>query len=152
LVLVGADNPYRGASMAAHLRELAGPFATRLHMLGRQPPERLFPALRAADVVALPSLWENFATAALEGMALGCPMVVSSGTGFDEFIRADEEALMVPRGSADELAESLLRLIGDPVLRQRLSTTAAEAADRFDVAPVTSRVVGALSALTGASA
>ncbi len=150
LVLLGADNPYRGESMAAHLRKAAGEHSARLHLLGPQPRERLFPALRAADVVALPSLWENFATAALEGMALGCPMVVSSGTGFDEFMRPEQDALMPPRGDPAELASALLRLLRDEELRGRLGAAAATSAEAFDVAPVARQMAETLSRLGAA--
>jgi glycogen synthase len=145
LVLLGADNPWRGGSMKAHLLELVGPSEQRLHLLGAQPPERLFPALASADVVALPSLWENFATAALEAMALGSTLVVTSGTGFDEFIRPDRDALMVPRGDALALSSALLRVLDDGELRTRLAVTAADAARSFDVAMVARRMADALS-------
>jgi glycogen(starch) synthase len=148
LALMGADNPWRGGSMMDHLRELAGPSERRLHLLGPQPPERLFPALAAADVVALPSLWENFATAALEAMALGSTMVVSSGTGYDEFVRPDLDALMVPRGDPRALAAALVRLIEDGTLRARLAATAAEAAEGFDVPVVAPRMAQALMELS----
>lgn len=150
LALLGADNPWRGGSMREHLLELVGPSESRLHLLGPQPPERLFPALAAADVVALPSLWENFATAALEAMALGRAMVVTSGTGFDEFIRPDREALMVPRGDARALSAALLRLLEDAELRARLAASAAQAAQGFDVAVVARQMADALLALTRA--
>jgi len=152
LALLGEDNPWRGGSMADHVRELAGPFRSRLHWLGPQPPERLFPALAAADVVALPSLWENFATAALEAMALGKATVVTSGTGFDEFMRPDREALMVPRGDARALSTALLRLLEDAALRTRLAAAAAETARSFDVAVVARRTADALLSLSRAAA
>jgi glycogen synthase len=150
LVLLGADNPWRGKSMMEHLRELVAPSESRLHLLGPQPPERVFPALAAADVVALPSLWENFATAALEAMALGRPMVVTSGTGFDEFIGPGREALMVPRGDSSALADALVRLIEDGDLRARLAATAAETARTFDVAAVAPRLADSLRSLADA--
>jgi glycosyltransferase involved in cell wall biosynthesis len=150
LVLLGADNPWRGGRMTDYLRELAGPFEPRMHLLGRQSPEHLLPALARADVVALPSLWENFATAALEAMALGVAMIVTSGTGFDEFISPEREALMVPRGDVGATAAALVRLLGDPALRAELGEGAASAAARFDVGVVARQTAGALRALTGA--
>ena len=147
LALLGADNLWRGGTMSDHLRELVGASERRLHLLGPQPPERLFPALAAADVVALPSLWENFATAALETMALGRALVVTSGTGFDEFIQPDRDALMVPRGDASALAGALVRLLEEGELRNRLAVAAADAARSYDVAAVAPRMTEALLAL-----
>jgi len=150
LVLVGGDNPWRGGRMSDHLTELAGPFAPRMHVLGPRSPEQLLPTVARADVVALPSLWENFATAALEAMALGRPMIVTSGTGFDEFITAERQALMVPRADAGALGAALVRLLEDPMLRAELAAGAAAAAARFDVGIVARQTVEALGSLTGA--
>ena len=72
------------------------PERDRFHLLGHQPPERLFPAIAAADVVALPSLWEAFGLVALEGMALGKPCVLTSGSGFEDFFRDGVHGLMLP--------------------------------------------------------
>ena len=132
LVMIGADLWTR-PPMADRLRQLAGEHADRLHLLGDQPQERLFPALAAADVVALPSLWEAFGIAALEAMALGCPLVLTHGSGFDDFADADTEALKVAPGAPDELAAAIERMLRDPVLARRLGAAAAERASHFDV-------------------
>jgi glycosyltransferase involved in cell wall biosynthesis len=135
LVMLGAD---RGG-MSRTLREHAGQYADRLHLLGNQPAERLFPALAAADVVAMPSRWESFPIAALEAMALRRPMVVTRGFGFEEFLEDGRDGLMVPLRDPAALAAALLRLLSDADLRRRVGARAGETAERYD-APVVARM------------
>jgi len=137
VVLLGEDRLWEGKAMSAQLRDAAGPFADRLHVLGRQPPEHLFPALAAADVVVLPSLWENFALAGLEIMALGKPLIVSAAGGFPEMVTDGHDGLLFPPGDAPALAERIERLLADPELASAYGAEAERSARaRFDVLPV----------------
>lgn len=139
LVMLGGDVSHGGVSMAARLREVAGDHGDRLHLLGHQPAERLFPALAAADVVALPSRWEPFGIAALEVMALARPTILTSGSGFDEFAASERDALMVPPGDPAALGGAIVRLLGDPELRRSLGAAAAKTAERYDAPIVAGR-------------
>jgi glycosyltransferase involved in cell wall biosynthesis len=145
-LLGGADGEWQGRPMAEHLRNLAGAHGERLLVLGHLPPERLFPCLAAADVVALPSLWESFSLAALEAMALAKPLVASSGV-FPPFVDGDRNALLVPPGDPPALADALARLLADADLRQTLGSAAAVTAAEHDVVPIAGRFVEALTAV-----
>ena len=148
LVLMGRDGDWEGGRMSDHLRALAGPFADRLHLLGVQPPERLYPGLRAADVVALPSMWENFALAAVETLVLGRPLIATSGSGYDDFVEDGRNGLLVPPGDASPLSAAIVRLLEDDELRERLGATAAEtASEGLDAASVSRRFADALGTL-----
>jgi glycogen(starch) synthase len=142
LVLMGEDRTFEGAPMSEHLRRIAGERQDRLHVLGRQPPERLFPAIAAADVVVLPSLWENFALAGLEIMALGKPLIVSDAGGFPEMVRDEQDGLLFPPGDARRLGAAITRLLEDEPLRERLGQSAERRArETFDATPVAERHV-----------
>ena len=136
LVLFGLDCEWGSGRMSDHLMTLAGVHSSRLHVLGARPPDELFAGLAAADVVALPSLWENFALAALEALAIGCPIVATTGSGFGEFMEDGVNALLVPPRDPAALGETLLRLLRDPALRERLSHDARATAERYAAAPV----------------
>ena len=136
LVMLGADTGSSRARMSRVLREHAGAHAGRLHLLGHQPPRRLFPALVAADVIALPSRWESFPIAALEAMALGRPLVVTRGIGFDEFFEDGRDGLTVPARDPGALAGALLRLLEDEQLRRGCGERAARTAERYDAPDV----------------
>ena len=151
LVFVGRDAPWKNGMMSDHLREVAGPNADRLHILGYQPPDQYFAAVRAADVIAIPSLWESFCLAALEAMALGRPVIGTRDNGFSEFIRDGENGLLVGRGDVPELAAAIDRLLGDDGLRARISAAAEATAARHDEAPVAPLYVDAFERVIAAA-
>jgi glycogen synthase len=139
LVLAGHDSPGRRGPMSERLLRLAGPSVKRMHLLGHLGPERLYPALAAADVVALPSRWEAFGNVGLEAMALGCAVVLTTGGGFEEYCRHRQDGLLVPPGDAGALAAALIELLDDPELRGRLSSSAAEKATEYDAPVIAAR-------------
>lgn len=139
LVMLGGDAPLDGVPMSQHLRMRAGTHADRLHILGHQPRERLVPALHRADVVALPSFWESFSNAALEAMTLSRPVVVTTGSGYSDFCRDEENALMVQPRDPAAVGAAILRLLEDDTLRQRLGQAAALEAERHAVDPAAER-------------
>jgi glycosyltransferase involved in cell wall biosynthesis len=149
LLLVGGEpwTPGTGAQLCA----AAGRHASKLILPGDQPPERLFPALAAADVVAFPSLWEAFGIAALEALALGRPAVLTSGSGFQEFAADGDNSLLVPPGDAGALGGALVRLLADEQLARRLGAAAAVTADSFDAEPVARRHADLFESMTGAA-
>jgi glycosyltransferase involved in cell wall biosynthesis len=149
LVLIGRDTNWGGGeSMGTRLEREAGAHRDRLTLTGNQPPERLFPAVAAADVVVLPSRWESFSLAALESMALGRPTVVSRVGGLTEFVEDGHNGLLVAPGDALALARALTRLLDDATLRGRLGAQASATAEEFDVAPVTRRHASYFEELT----
>jgi glycosyltransferase involved in cell wall biosynthesis len=136
LALFGLDCEWGTGRMSDHLRALAGPYAGRLHLLGPRPPGELWRGLAAADVVALPSHWENFALAALEALAIGCPIVATTGSGFEEFMEDGRNALLVPPRDSAALGQALGRLLADADLRAGLGRGAREVAERYAPDPV----------------
>jgi glycosyltransferase involved in cell wall biosynthesis len=78
------------------------------------------------DVFALPSHSEAFSNALLEAMASGCACVGSDVGGTPELIVDGETGLLCQRGSVEDLAAKLRRLIGDAALRKQLGARAAQ--------------------------
>jgi glycosyltransferase involved in cell wall biosynthesis len=140
LVVIGADTRDRG-SVADKVARAAGEDRGRLHLLGRQDAGPLLAGLSRADVVALPSVWEAFGIVALEAMALGRAVVATSGSGFEEFIRPDRDGVLVPPRDAPALAEALVRLLDDSVLRERIERTAVARAEEFEADVIAPRYV-----------
>ncbi len=149
LVLCGNDAPWGSGGMRDHLLELAGERAPQLRFMGNLPPERLYPNLRQADVVALPSLWGNFALAALESLTLARPLVATRSGGFEEMISDDENGILVSPGDAAALADALVDLLGDESKRTRLGAAGAAHAERFGKERVTAEHVGYFERVAG---
>lgn len=139
LVLAGRDGSWRGGPMSSHLRSVAGERADQLVLLGELGPEELFPVLRGAGVVALPSLWEAQGVIGLEALAAGAPVVATRGTGFEDFVRPGENGFLVEPGDAGELAAALLRILTGRELRERLAAAAPRALDAYDLHVVACR-------------
>lgn len=92
----------------------------REHMrfLGNRNDRERF--LAGLDVVALTSSNEGYPVALMEAMALRRPIVSTAVGGVTDMIEHERTGLLVPSGDADGLARELLRLIGDPEMRNRL--------------------------------
>jgi glycosyltransferase involved in cell wall biosynthesis/ribosomal protein S18 acetylase RimI-like enzyme len=98
--------------------------------------------LAAMDVFVLPSWREGMPRSAIEAAAMGRPLVLTDIRGCREVARHDREALLVPPRDPQALAAAILRLAGDPALRQRLAAAARRRAlERFSEAAVADRVV-----------
>jgi len=79
------------------------------------------PLMAACDVIIVPSLIEPFGLAAIEGMAMERPVVVSDAGGLAEIVSDGENGLIVPRGQPEPLADAIRRLLRDPRLAARLA-------------------------------
>lgn len=102
---------------------------------GRVPNERIETLYDAIDVVAFPRLPMRLTELVtplkpLEAMARGKPLVASSVGGHRELIAPDRTGVLFPPGDREALADSLLRLLGDAGLRQRLSMAGREFVER----------------------
>jgi len=82
----------------------------------------LVAAYQEASVVVLPSTTasESFGMVLIEAMACGKPVIGSDVGGIPFVIDDGHDGLLVPPGSADELARACLRILEDPVLAARL--------------------------------
>jgi len=122
-VIVG-DGPLK-----ARLESLATELgvADRVRFLGEIAGEELLAWYHACDALVLPSVsrQEAFGMVQLEAMLCGRPVVSTElGTGVSWVNQHEHTGLVVRPGDAGELHTALARLIGDPVLRQKLGLQA----------------------------
>lgn len=87
----------------------------RVRLWGEQPRSNVMELMRQADVIVVPSVpahgvVEATSIAALEGMALGKPVVASAIGGLVELIQSGQTGLLVPPGDARALARAVLSL------------------------------------------
>ena len=99
--------------------------------------------LAAADACVISSAWENFPHAAVEALAVGVPVVATAVGGVPEIVQDGENGLLVPPGSADELAGALRRVVDEPGLRGRLAAGRAPSVEPLS----RERVYGRLEAI-----
>lgn len=89
--------------------------------------------LRGSTVVLLPSLTEALPTVLIEAAACGRPTVATMVGGTAEVVDHGQTGLLVPAGDPARLADAVLRLLSDEVLREQMGGQARELAQaRFD--------------------
>lgn len=105
----------------------------RVTLLGKRTD---VPHLMAAcDAFVFPSLFEGLGVSLLEASLIGCACISTETGPIPEIITHDVTGLLVPPGDSDRLAEAIIRLAGDPALRQRLGNAARDnAKSRFMLA------------------
>jgi phosphatidylinositol alpha-mannosyltransferase len=74
-------------------------------------------------------------------MACETPIVCSDILGFRDVVVDGREALMVPCGDRDKLADTLVRVLDDDGLAIQLGTTGRQNSLEYSWARVTSRVL-----------
>jgi len=113
-------------------------------VLGRVDDAEKQRVLAAADVLCAPSLGgESFGMVLTEGFAAGTPVVASDIAGYRDVVRDGVDGLLVPRGDATALAETLRDLWHVPERRVAMAQAAAAHAERFAWSRIAHEVLGA---------
>jgi glycosyltransferase involved in cell wall biosynthesis len=127
LVVVGRAKP--GGPVAQAIERYG--VASHIEFRSGLGDDELVGLLRSAEIACVPSLYEGFSLPAVEAMAVGLPLVSTTGGALPEVAGPDgETTLAVPPGDAPALAAALARLLGDAPLRARLGAAARERAAR----------------------
>lgn len=122
------------AEVPAAMRPLCTVYS---HVANEQLPK----VYAAHDVFVFPSLSEGWGIVIGEAMAIGLPVVVTP-VGLGPELRDGVDALTIPLGSPEAIADALCRLARDPELRRRLGAEARRTAQRFRWSAVAKQTVG----------
>lgn len=120
------DAPVVFVSMGHGAQASADP---RFHAAGYiADPRRAALYYQAADIVLHAAHADNYPCVVLEALACGTPVIATDVGGVAEEIVGGETGLLTPRGDANRMAESLVRLLDHPDELRRLQRHAAERA------------------------
>lgn len=108
LVMVGREDP---SGIVAELREILAAGKERLIHLPRLGHDALYPIIRRAALVALPSLADNFPNTCIEAMGLGKVVVATRETGFDDLIQDGCNGFLAPANDPDSLRTAIQRVL-----------------------------------------
>jgi glycosyltransferase involved in cell wall biosynthesis len=131
LVLVGDYQSDGFKSCYAELRQLL----TSLHLEGEVefagyvPDDALIAMYNQASAFVMPSFDEGFGLPAVEAMACGAPVIVSSGNSLSE-VTGDAGLVIDPTDEAG-LARAMERVLADPEFAARLSRQSLARAAQF---------------------
>lgn len=98
--------------------------------IGRVPYNQMIQLYARASIVALTSLTESFSMVAVETMATGTPLLASKVGGIPYLVEDGKTGLLVDPTNPKEIAEKLLILASDDVLRRRIGENARVEAER----------------------
>ena len=100
-----------------------------VQFLGYAGDEDLARIYSLADVFVFPSLYEGFGFPPLEAMACGTPVVTSNTSSLPEVV--GDAALMVDPQDTAEIAEAIMTILGDSLVRKRLINRGFKRAEAF---------------------
>lgn len=122
--------------IAAPIKIVAGrhdpipsPLPANVEILREIPLEQTYGLLSRAAVAVVPLLPAERSTGQVfffEAIAMGKPVVATRSIGTTDYLRDNDNALLVEPGDAAALATAVSRLLADPVLAARLAARALE--------------------------
>jgi glycosyltransferase involved in cell wall biosynthesis len=138
--LAVAGNDEEGYQAKLERQAAAAGVAERILFLGPVHQADRAALLAGAAALVLPSYSENFANVVLEGMAAGCPVVITPEVGLAGVVTESGAGLVVP-GDPALWSAALGRLLADPAGRREMGRRGAETAARqFGWAAVAARM------------
>jgi Glycosyltransferase len=135
-LLFAGDGPARPALEASAKRSGLAPHCAFMGYVDRSELRMVY---AAADVFVLPSKTETQGLCTIEAMASGTPVVAIGAMGTIDVMQGDNGGFMVGDDQR-AFADAVLRLLGDPALRERKAKEAIAWARRFSIETTTTRL------------
>jgi glycosyltransferase involved in cell wall biosynthesis len=128
LILVGSG------PLESSMRASLAPCASQVEWLGFQPWTEMPAALAKGTILCLPSRYDGWGLALVEGLAAGMPAIGTDKTGSAVELLSDQQAgWLIPANNADALAKIMEQalLIDDPSFhaKQRAARAATQSLD-----------------------
>src|SRR3984893_15935782 len=139
------------------LRDQAGELADHLRFLGQVDDAGKASAMRSADVYCAPNTGgESFGIVLVEAMAAGTPVVASDLDAFRRVLCDGECGRLVPVGPPESqgaaLADALIEVLENDVLRERYVAAGSAAVRRYDWSVVASQIMRVYETVAGSGA
>jgi glycosyltransferase involved in cell wall biosynthesis len=135
-------NPARRRELAVRAVDLGA-----VHRFEYIPFSEVPRYFRAADVVVMPYRHVSQSGVLFLALSLGVPVVATRVGGLPEVLQDGQSALLVPPESPAALSEALVRLLGDPGLRERLAEGGRRVADAHSWPSIAERTESAFARL-----
>ena len=124
LAVAGSLEMDRSYADAIHRQVAANGLTEHVQFLGPLRDTDLLTQLQISQVLAVPSIYEGFGIAYLEGMGFGLPAIASTGGAAREVITPGVDGFLISPGDAPALAAYLLQLVEDRELLLKMSLAA----------------------------
>lgn len=118
---LGVDSKY-----AKKMQNLIGKLGLSdcIHLHGILDGDALIDELRRAQVMVIPSYYEGFGIAVLEGMAFGLPAIGTTAGAIPQLVTDGENGYIISPGDDEALARRVTELVSDRQLLLHLSLNA----------------------------
>lgn len=120
LFVFAGDGPFRA--------ELEASGIDNIILTGFVRGEMLAQLYADSDLFVFPSGTETFGNVLLEAMSSGCACICTNSGGVTDFSNHRENAWVIPYRSSEALTAGILKLMHEPLLKQRLSCGALKTA------------------------
>jgi len=131
-VMIGAlkfDEPGRMKPYDSEVLSTMKALGDRGEITGYMTREQVLARMKAAEVVVIPSLWEDpCPLVAIEAMASGCAVVTTKRGGLPSLVR--DTGILIDDVTSDSLTREVLGLIGNDARRHELQALASERAHK----------------------
>lgn len=129
LVLIGSDQDW-----VEQIKESAGEHSERVVSLAQLEHSQLCPIIKAANIVLLPSLIDNYPNACLEAMSLGKIVVGAAGASYEEIIQDGTNGILFKAGDSQSMLENLIAALNlSKEQRNVIEKNAADTAVAHDI-------------------
>lgn len=121
-----------GSTMQAYVAKQLEAFQDRTLLIDSVRHDKLYPIVKGAKAVILPSLIDNLPNTCLEAMGLGKVVVATTGSCFEQLIDDSVSGILVEPNDPDALSEGILRALQmDRFSRLAMEEKAIESINRL---------------------
>ncbi len=120
-----------------------------VRFIGRVPPSDIWRYYAEADIYLQTPNIDNMPISVLEAFASGCAVVATNVGGLPAILTDGEHGLLVKDNDHEAVAASVLRLLDDPALADRLTRAARESCERYRWQNVRARWLALYRGLVG---
>ncbi len=132
----------RGDTGAEQAREALGERAGAVELLGGVSEQDKARLLASVDAYVAPQTGgESFGIVLVEAMSAGSAVVASDLGAFSRVLDGGEAGVLFRTGDAADLGATLVRVLGDRALRERVAARASQVVRRYDWSAVTDQVL-----------
>lgn len=141
-LLCGPNDPWLAHAVWPVLHRSG--YAASVASTGLVGAEEVFMYFAGADLHVNPTLCEGLNVASIEAAAVGTPTITSDGAGISEWLLRYDAGAVVPRMTAEPLADAIINALRDPVKLERWGRNSPAMADEFSlerIAPAMQRLL-----------
>lgn len=111
ICLAGGMQKYNGQNLIQLLKQAAGEYKNRVIYAGNLKHPQLYPLIRHAECILMPSLSDNLPNACLEALCLNGIVIGTRGASFDEIYKDGESGYLIEIDNSDQLAQAVDKVV-----------------------------------------